>query len=502
MKNPKRSGKLRKLRIALALLLCLSCMLAAAACNTNDEDTPNDANNQDKNETGETVETGDPVKPRLPDVNMNGRKFTFATMGWADDTDYGFPVDFAPHEYTNDPVNDASYERKLLIEQTYNCELIQLIPADTVVAFTNSVLADDKAYDVGRLRGPHLANLITSNCLTEWSDLTYVDMDKPYWNKNYYDSMALLGRHFGAIGDAQRCSYASTFIMCFNKDIIKDRELESPYDLVKTGKWTYDKMHEMARDIGQDLNSDGKMGQEDMWGINYDGDTIMGLINSVGVRAAILDSDGVPQLTIGDETSLMKLDRIYTEMRNINYSVDTLFYNWWLMNPTTIFGEGRCLFLLVSTNRVKELRALDLDFGIIPYPKWDEKDDYTPAAPGSYYPTIVVAQTVTDLDNLGIVLEALAYEGYKNVIPAFYDSLLKTKTARDEDSSDMIDYIFSNIQYDIGFTYNFGGIVGLFGVQMSQYQNWQIVSQIDANKHTWQKGIDDLIRDIEANYGG
>ena len=58
---------------------------------------------------------------------------------------------------------------------------------------------------------------------------------------------------------------------------------------------------------------------------------------------------------------------------------------------------------------------------------------------------MVIPKTVQDLDRTGVILESLSYEGYKSVISAYYDTMLKNKLMRDEDSIEMLDkYIVPN----------------------------------------------------------
>ena len=49
----------------------------------------------------------------------------------------------------------------------------------------------------------------------------------------------------------------------FNKQIIENSKLESPYDLVKSGKWTMEKFFGMAEEAASDLNGDSQMNIED-----------------------------------------------------------------------------------------------------------------------------------------------------------------------------------------------------------------------------------------------
>jgi len=93
----------------------------------------------------------------------------------------------------------------------------------------------------------------------------------------------------------------------------------------------------------------------------------------------------------------------------------------------------------------------------------------------------------------------MAYEGMKNISPVYYENLLKTRTTRDEESAEMIDFIFGNLSYDIGNMFNFGGILGEFGYNMSTNRRANIVSTVEKNRGKWQRAIDAMIAEIEKN---
>jgi hypothetical protein len=298
--------------------------------------------------------------------------------------------------------------------------------------------------------------------------------------------------------------------MAFNKDIISENQFESPFDLVKEGRWTYDKMHEYGRIAARDINGDGRMTlEDDLWGINYTGDSIFGIINSSGVRLVEFDSSGMPEITVNNQINLDRLIKIFDTMRDASYSVDTLFSplagSVGNFRDIELFGDGRALFVAAGVHNIAghdgfNLRSTDVDFGIIPYPKWDETvPDYTPFTAGGFHPVLTVPQTNRNLEHTGIILEAMAYEGMKGLRPEFYESLLKTKTARDEESEEMIDFIFDNIQYDVGNMFNFGDMLRTFGYDISQNQNMQIASQIERNMGRWQRAIDAVINEIGKN---
>ena len=108
------------------------------------------------------------------------------------------------------------------------------------------------------------------------------------------------------------------------------------------------------------------------------------------------------------------------------------------------------------------------DFGIIPYPKFDENDKYTTIIGGGSS-LVVMPVTVEDVNRTGNIVEALCALGSRDVIPAFYDVSLKTKFSRDAESEAMIDIIKDSLIYDLG--YIAGGTFQSAGRDLAQQAN-------------------------------
>jgi len=62
----------------------------------------------------------------------------------------------------------------------------------------------------------------------------------------------------------------------------------------------------------------------------------------------------------------------------------------------------------------------------------------------------VVPSNAPNPERTGIILEALAAESRNTVIPAYKETCLKTKFARDDESLGMLDIIFDNVVVDLG----------------------------------------------------
>jgi len=92
---------------------------------------------------------------------------------------------------------------------------------------------------------------------------------------------------------------------------------------------------------------------------------------------------------------------------------------------------------------------MEADFGIIPYPKYDENQARYYVRSGGGWPKIVPAHAPNP-ERTSIILEALAAESRNTVVPAFKEINLKTKISRDNESAEMLDLIFNSGFGDVG----------------------------------------------------
>ena len=103
------------------------------------------------------------------------------------------------------------------------------------------------------------------------------------------------------------------------------------------------------------------------------------------------------------------------------------------------------------------------DFGFLPQPKYSENQkDYFSLVHDQALLSCVSASS-QNMDMAGAVLEALAAESYRRVTPAWYETALKVKYARDDISSQMVDLIRASMNTNFLFAYNstFYGLNGL-----------------------------------------
>jgi hypothetical protein len=122
-----------------------------------------------------------------------------------------------------------------------------------------------------------------------------------------------------------------------------------------------------------------------------------------------------------------------------------------------MFGNNQALFYMQIMELVVRLRAMEIDFGVLPYPKLDASQENYYSTVGSWHSGFIcVPIGQEDQSRTGAILEALAAESMYTLLPAYYDIALKGKLVRDEESEEMLDLIFGSKVFDLGWIYQIG----------------------------------------------
>jgi hypothetical protein len=127
-----------------------------------------------------------------------------------------------------------------------------------------------------------------------------------------------------------------------------------------------------------------------------------------------------------------------------------------------IFESGRSLFYGEVMQCIIRLRAMEIDFGVIPFPKLDEDQEEYNHFIHVTACMVSVPLTNPDTEKAGIILEAMAAKSKYTLQKAYYDICLQGKFMRDEESSAMLDIILKTRNYDIGYIYNWGNLFTSF----------------------------------------
>ena len=89
-----------------------------------------------------------------------------------------------------------------------------------------------------------------------------------------------------------------------------------------------------------------------------------------------------------------------------------------------------------------------------------------------------------------------AYLGMEHVVPEYHDRLLKYKITRDEESREMLSYIFDNTVYDIGGMFNFADF-SFDLINMMYSYDTNIASLWAGKEGQINKAIEDMLEALE-----
>ena len=423
-------------------------------------DKQNNADNANANNPGDNGETENQelsVFDILPKNDFKGEAFTVYVPPNPDS-----PVDKGTfvEELTGEKFNDAVFNRNLKVESEYNV-LINSTYGNNWDSTYSDLKKDSKAGDLrADVYFTHvqagIAGMASEGLLRVWDVVPNLDFDKPWWNQTAITNLNIAKKTFYLSGSM---SIQDPILLVFNKTLLQSLALEDPYRLVREGKWTLDKLNEMAVSGLKDLNGDGVYNKTDdqyglEFGICWQTPSLMYACDEITV---ILDNDGYPKV----ELSSQKKIEVYEKIYELLWGGDkTYCFNGSTPaeanHPHIGIDSGRVLFCQYNLFTCENLRAADVEYGILPLPKYDEnqKNYMTNSWTGMYALPIVIADE--KLEMIGTVMEAMSALGHTEVIPVYYDILLKEKVSRDDDSRDMLDIILGGIVFDLGINYQAG----------------------------------------------
>ncbi len=402
--------------------------------------------------------TKHPDADNLPDdLDFEDKVVTFYVRGHE-----RFDDEISVDGTTGEIVNDTIYNRELRTEERLGVKIETIRDqADAhgdLDAIRKAVNTNDDTYDIFSASVCRVLSSTTSGIFRELNDLEYIDLSRPYYTQDYLKKTAIHGKNHTVTGDISLSLTRYSFCMYFNKTLLDTYKLEDPYALVRDGKWTHAKMLEMITDIYSDLNGNNQADNEDLYGLGTSNDILVDAYTvAYDLPMIALNSDGHPELVVNVEKFADVTEKVYrinfetTGAHQFDYYGD----NAEMTDLCMAFSQDRLAFMhsWIYGMETEYLRNMSSDFGVLPYPKYDENQE-------SYYSFqhdqigVFALPTSSDCPEVaGAVLEAMSADSRINLVPAYYDTALKNKYSRDVDTAEMIDIVHNNHNFDISWGY-------------------------------------------------
>lgn len=319
----------------------------------------------------------------------------------------------------------------------------------------NTITADDDLYDILNIYPNTAFNISVEGLLLNMYNLPGTDITKPYWRTSVMESTSIGGKNYFYVGDLNLAALNSVGVIYFNKRMAEDYQLGDLYDTVRSGNWTFDKLTEYCNGVTSDKNSDQVINEDDIFGLTTNGFAWQPFFAGTDSLIISKDENDIPVLNWDSERNIEVIRGIVEFVNDRESTILTNQYPklgsiGWGQASINMFRENRALFWIELIYGVLQQRDMDADFGLLPMPKYDEKQEQY----ASYIHTInssavAVPITNSDADLTGRILEDRAYQSGLIVRPAYYDVTLKGKVSRDNDSGDMLDIIYYNVKLDM-----------------------------------------------------
>ncbi len=489
-----------KLIASILLLTQLAGLIACGGAGS----TSTDTQGAEDTTTADTtpVETDrSQIKDNLPEKNYDGAQFSIL---YRNEWEY----EFVAEEQNGDIINDAVYSRNSAVEDRFNVDIVlnglpgKYDSTEFKNAVNNSVLAGDSDYDL--ILG-YQANMITpamEGYFMNIYDMPLIDTTQPWWSEKCNNSITVNGKLFMTTGDLALTLWDNMYVFYFNKKLAEDYNVPNVYDIVKNGEWTIDKLAELSAMVSGDINGDTKYDDNDLYGFLTTKQNHMRAWIVAGETPITQQNDeGLMEACFVTEKTQNMLDKLLA----LHYTDSTYMGNDILAEPNNttepvIFTSDRALFMSGYLGNSKILRGMNTDFGIIPYPMYDENQEGYRTTSHNSVSMVCFPVTVKDPEMSAIITEALCAESYRNVIPQYYDIALKAKGARDDESGEMIDIIRDGLIFDFGWVHSVPmGSIGTIMQELISQNNSGLSSYWASQENKVLAGLEKINAAYSAN---
>ena len=478
---------MRKLAFALAAILAAS---TAASCGG----AP--ASGTDTTVTADTTAPVEQGYPYYEGNDLGGKTYKILNVKY---DLWNMMPQIMPEEQNGETVNDAVWNRNAKVMEKLNFTLEEE-NHETYDELGNDlnklIMAGDDVYAAAYVPLHKILAGLTGGYYQKLNDVDTIQLDQSYWDQTFLEASSINGDNYFATGSAHLMINSGMWMLFFNEDMMDANKHEYPYDLVREGKRTLEKMRTYTKAVAN-LNGD------DVYGKDSDGNAVYGFVSFANVipkfiyaaGAEYVNKDKNGELVINCssqrfiETCQTLAEFFGTKGEVLMASSDSTLNTYYQL----YFEKQKCLFFGGELKTASLLRSMEQSFGILPIPKIDESQSSYYVTSVHQCPAFVIPVTNNAPEEIGLIFDALSYESEATVLEPYFSEYVEQKGLRNEDSIEMLDIIKSSRSYDIGVVY--GWITTLETALKTAIQNGNtdISSTVAANEASITESLNKML---------
>ena len=498
----KITGKIILASLIMALAsFAVSC---GGATLPSDNDSDDIAGNHASAESPEAVQeeaeaetNASNILNRFEQTNYGGAEFRIVASKLYNGSIGGQQI---PGEEINGEIlNDALYNRDRTLEEYFNISVVyntidyeENSPIASMIS-QNVAAGDDTADLVWGSIDMVMKPLLTGDRLVDLRNLPNLDLSNEWWLKTVTEDLSINGKVYFASGNITPRATTSAFIFVFNKKLLGDYQIEEPYEDVRSGKWTLDRLQTICQDAYQDFDGSGQTSDDDFFGLVFEGGSLGALYTGAGGTIFELQSDNTPVMTADSSRNVDVLENLSEMLQLKTYYVPNVNYV-----ANRIFRESRALFLSMACCDLSMLRDMETDYGILPQPKFDESQEEYYCAPNKWIATgIAVPKSLpeSEYERVGLLTEAMAALSTYTSYEAQYETIMQARYVRDTDSIEMLRLAVESSRFDMGNIYGWGGLDGT--IENIMRNGGEIVSAFERSKKIVNSQVNKFLKTLD-----
>ncbi|MBQ1206849.1 MAG: hypothetical protein IIX67_06530 [Clostridia bacterium] len=489
------------------LLLVAMLVFCMAAC----EEVGVDTNSSDKVSGSQNNTSEESTDIEIEVKDLGGREINILCydFGAGSASILGYTGEVMYAEENPSAVDEAKKIVLERIESDYNCKINGELTSTEYPAsiIKQQVTSGLHYYDMVFDSLNSAAAMATEDLQVDLTTISTIDLSHPWWDQNAVKDLSIGNKLYFVCGDINTYDDQGTFCVLFNKTLKKKLGIEEDfYQLVRDNKWTMDKFEEICKNrVTFDSTGDGVLDENDTWALGTERYNIFIQLIGAGQRISDKNYNDMPYLVLSESTeatykTLQDILEFYNDEQTVMVAntpkyENKGYNNVWEATVHKAFIEGRELFYMCGLFNAASFRVMEDEFGILPIPKYNEvQDRYYHTVQSGHNTVMHIPTTTPDVEDLGLVISALAKESKRLVTPAYYDVQLKYRDSRDDESGEMLDLIFASRTFDVADAYNWGGIRD----QYCQMSKNDIASRFDAILSAANLQMDAFVEKVTA----
>ncbi len=445
---------MKKRLLAMLLVLLMASQFAACSETTSDDGSvnPNDASTPTAAEETEPETTEADVLAQLmadvPKEDYGGHSFDMLN----NESNFAYTL-MTAEELNGEGINDAIYNRNVKVADDLNIKIVENMVSYSQVTtdMNTAIAAGDDTYDCFWNESKFVAPFAINGQLLNVNDMTAINLEKPWWNGEALSDVAFGEYQYFLVGELHLMFKESYWMCGFNKNILDENGLGDPYELVREGTWTLDQMKSLMQTSALDINGDGVMDGNDRFGVTCYSGCVPAFILAAGETYVDILEDGTPVLATPDDRFYAVYEKLVGTM--FDPSATYVCMDGKTQNMPTdwhgMFSGGQALFYLEPIGSLKKLRDMDAEFGIVPFPKYDEAQEAYTTYIAAYAAFCGIPITASDPQRTGVILENLCANSYGELREAYSQTTLNFKYIRDQESAEMLNLIFESGSFNL-----------------------------------------------------